>query len=175
MTRSANEIMGLAQKAASGAGFPPEQAARFGQAAVAYLAAGQPPDALLTALRDPADSPLLRLPLLMDDVLRALSLTGPEVELTLHPGDEALATAYARLLPLRMTACTVVEADGEAGQARLRVAADTDTPARLRFPPRIEAPQSLIEALGQLAARTYVPASEASRLAGAGAGNIDND
>ncbi|MFZ7090335.1 hypothetical protein [Primorskyibacter sp. 2E233] len=173
MSRSANEIMGLAQKAARGAGFPPQQAERFGRAAAAHLAANRNPEDLVQALRDPADSPVLRLPLLMDDVLRALSLTGPNVDLTLHPEDVSLASAYARLLPIRVTDCTIVQ--DEDRQPRLHVSADLQTPGKTSFPARIEAPEDLIAQLSRLAAKTYVPASEASRSAGAGAGDIDND
>lgn len=47
-----------------------------------------------------------------------------------------------------------------------------DAPAGLAG---IEAPDDIWRELGRLAARTYVPASETSRLMGAGAGLSDND
>lgn len=62
--------------------------------------------------------------------------------------------------------------------------AKTDEPAILDIclapdataePSGIEAPDEIWRDLGRLAARTYVPASETSRLMGAGAGLSDND
>lgn len=172
MTYSANEIAGLCQKAARGAGFPPAQAETFGRAAAVHLGTGGAPEALTDALRTPSDSPILRLPLLMDDILRGLTLAGPTITLTLQPGDEALAPAYARLLQIKLTDCQVSRiADG---LPRLTVSGDPATRVRLTLPPRINAPTGLIDKLTRLAAATYVPATAASR-AGAGAGNIDND
>lgn len=173
MSYSANEVSSLAQKAARGAGFPPGQAETFGRAAARHLASGGEADALTRALADPADSPILRLPLLLDDILRALEATGPTITLTLQPGDEALAESYARLLPLRYTRCTVTREDD--GLPRLTLTADPGAAERPLLPPRIPAPADLVDALGLLAAQTYVPASDASRSAGAGAGDIDND
>lgn len=170
---SANEVSGLAQKAALGAGFPPAQAEMFGRAVAVHLGAGRATDDVIHALADPADSAILRLPLLMDDVLRAVALTGDEVALTLHPGDEALAMSYARLLPMRLSDCRIQRR--EEAQSRLVLTGDPAVPACPSLPPRIEMPLSVQEQLSELAARTYVPASEASRAAGAGAGNIDND
>jgi len=64
------------------------------------------------------------------------------------------------------------------------VIAETDVPAILDIciapevaagSGEIEAPDEIWRELGRLAARTYVPASETSRLMGAGAGLRDND
>lgn len=173
VSRSVNEIMTMAQKAARGAGFPPHQADRFGRAAAVHLAAGRGPEDLSRALANSEDSPILRLPLLMDDMLRAIDRLGEDVELTLHPGDEPLAPAYAGLLPIRVKECGVLEL--EDSQNRLRVVADPNMPGKPAFPPRIHAPDAFIAELAALAEKTLVPESEASRAAGAGAGDIDND
>lgn len=173
MSFSANELGGLAQKAARGAGFPPRQAELFGAAAVLHLASGGDAGALEQALADPQDSPILRLPLLTEDILRALTLTGPEVTLTLQPGDEALALSYTQLLHVCVERAEIEQAPD--GLPRLTVRADLNTAARPDLPARIDAPEDLVAWLGQLAAETFVPPSEASRSAGAGAGNIDND
>lgn len=170
---SANEVAGLAQKAAVGAGFPQSQAELFGRAVAIHLGAKRNPDVIEQALDDPADSPILRLPLLLDDVLRAVALTGGDVALTLHPGDETIALSYARLLPMRLTDCRIEER--EEAQSRLALQGDPSIPARPALPPRIAVPERLHARLAQRAALTYVPATEASRMAGAGAGNIDND
>ncbi|MGP6088246.1 DUF3726 domain-containing protein [Antarctobacter jejuensis] len=172
MSYSANEITALAQKAARGAGFPPGQAELFGRAAARHLGTGGAPEALTDALANPQDSPILRLPLMLDDIPRALKATGPDICLTLQPGDEGLAESYAQLLPVAYDSCTVRMVEG-LPRIALTQAPDGTAPAAL--PPRIPASDPLVAALTALAARTYVPASEASRSAGAGAGDIDND
>ncbi|SNT00032.1 DUF3726 domain-containing protein [Antarctobacter heliothermus] len=173
MSFSANEIASLAQKAARGAGFPPRQAEVFGAATVHHLAGGGAPTALLHALADPTDSPILRLPLLAEDILRALTLSGPEITLTLQPGDEALALAYTALMHIHIERAAVDQPEG--APPRLVLCADLDTSSRARLPARIDAPADLIEHLSGLAAKTHVAATGESRDAGAGAGNIDND
>ncbi|MBY6112877.1 hypothetical protein KUW09_06950 [Mameliella alba] len=173
MSYSANEIAGLAQKAARGAGFPPRQADLFGAATVRYLADGGPPEALDAALADPTNSPILRLPLLIEDILRAVKIVGPEVTLTMQPGDEALAVSYAELLPLGIDHADVDQTNE--GLPRLTLRSDPQQTARRALPPRIEAPAALVDRLTLLARETYVPASDTSRDAGAGAGDIDND
>jgi len=58
-----------------------------------------------------------------------------------------------------------------------------ETYALLRLPPeertalpeRLEVPEALFSLMQRLAQETYVPSSEASRVAGAGAGLSDND
>jgi hypothetical protein len=173
MSFSTNEIASLAQKAARGAGFPPAQSEHFGRAAVHHLGAEGPIEALIEALADPADSPILRLPLLMEDVLRALPLAGPQITLTLQQGDAALVQSYARLLPIHLTHCTVLT--DEDRHPRLVLTADHTRRGKRPLPLRIKAPPALVATLSQLASRTYVPASPVSRTTGAGAGNIDND
>ena len=173
MSYSATEVIALAQKAARGAGFPPRQAEAFGQAAAIHLGADRPVQALRDALADPADSPILRLPLLMDDVLRAAASLPEPIELSLQTGDEALAPAYIRTLPIRVLSCQVVP--GDEGPARLVIEADPATPAKPALPARITLPDDLAQDLSTLAQKTYVPATEASRMTGAGAGLTDND
>lgn len=172
MSYSANEISGLAQKAARGAGFPPAQAELFGRAAALHLGTGGPPEALTAALLDPQNSPILRLPLLLDDIRRALDATGPDISLTLQPGDEGLVESYARLLPIAYSTCKTQTREG---LPRLLLTRGRDGQSAATLPPRIPAPDPLVYELGQLAAQTYVAASESSRSAGAGAGDIDND
>jgi hypothetical protein len=173
MSYSVNEIANLAQKAARGAGFPPAQADLFGRAAAQHLGAGGAPGDLTEALADPADSPILRLPLLLDDIQRVLPLAGPDLILSLQPGDTGLVKSYVCLLPLRLSACEVMQnADGPP-RVSLSIAPGRRTTQSA--PLRIEAPWSIVDMLNKLAAETYVPATDDSRAAGAGAGNIDND
>lgn len=171
MTHSATEVQALATRAARGAGFPPAQAELFGRACVQHLALDGDAAPLIDALANPADSPILRLPLLLDDVLAAAALTDP-VELTLQNGDAALAPSYASLLPVAVLDTAIVR---HLEQKRLRITLDLATPSRPVLPPRIKVPAQLLVALERLAKNTYVPATDASRRAGAGAGLNDND
>ncbi|WP_425038213.1 DUF3726 domain-containing protein [Primorskyibacter sp. S187A] len=126
MSHSVNEIEALATKAARGAGAPPAQAAKFGQAAVRHLAASRAEAALIDALQALPGGPILQFALRPD---RA------------HP----LGQSYA------------------------------EAQARAAMPARLAPSKALLDALAPLAHKTYVPASEASRTAGAGAGLTDND
>lgn len=173
MSYSINEIQTLAQKAARGAGFPPAQAESFGRAAVVHLATGGAAQPLLDALRNPNDSPVIRLPLLMDDVLRAARVLGEGITLSLQAGDGDLAPSYTRMLPIEVRDIHVEHVPD--APARLHVRADARIRATPKLPARIMVPAELIEKLTDLAARTYVPATDASRQSGAGAGLNDND
>lgn len=170
MSRSVNEIEVLARKAALGAGFPPAQADSFGRAAAQHLALGGAGQALLDALDDPANSPVLRLHLLPEDIRRAVPLTGAELALSLQAGDEAMAPAYARLAGMTVAQSTV-DLSGDIPKLRLEIDPDSN-PSPL--PARLDLEDEVYAALAKYAARTLVPASDASR-AGAGAGDIDND
>ena len=172
MSFSVNEIENLARKAAVGAGFPPEQARRFGRVAAIHLAHGGSEAPLLAALRDPADSPILRLPLLVDDVLRASEAMGDDLVLSMHPGDAALAPAYVATLPRVLKSCGV---DTSGDQPRISLTLGAPRGADADMPDRITLGDDARRHLQRLARNTEVPATEASRLRGAGAGVIDRD
>lgn len=59
------------------------------------------------------------------------------------------------------------------GQSYTEACAARDT--RPEPPPRLTLPEGLFEAFAALAHQTYVPATAASRVGGAGAGLTDND
>ncbi|MCC1491951.1 hypothetical protein [Cognatishimia sp. F0-27] len=159
----------LSERAARGAGFPPAQAALFGRAVVMHMAHGGPEDALLEALATPKDSPILRLPLVLDDLMRILSQMPEGGALTLLGRDTRLALAYARLAPVTLSLDIATRADG----THSLVFAPGDTPADPP-PAGLDPSADLVRALSKLASKTYVPASVGGRH-GAGAGNIDND
>lgn len=171
MSWSINEIQTLAAKAARGAGFPAAQADRFGRAAVVHLAMGGDENDLLSALDDPDNSPILRLPLLADDILRAAEFMGDALSLSLQPGDEALAPAYAQSLHITIAGCSV-EMSGEVPQLTLTLGQGTSAP---NMPARIDLSDQARERLLTLGKNTEVPETEESRLHGAGAGLTDND
>lgn len=160
MTRSLNEVMTLATKAARGAGAPPAQAARFGQAAVAHLCAGRAPDDLDQALAALPDGPIVVLPLALARVCETPDGTGAFDD----AGWPNLARSYVEALPF----AAILNADGI-----LQV--DTGRPAPQMVVHRCNIDAAQIAAWNALASRTLVPESEASRLAGAGAGLTDND
>ncbi|WP_143595893.1 hypothetical protein [Tropicibacter naphthalenivorans] len=169
MSFSINEIRTLSCKAAVGAGFPPAQSDSFGRAAVWHLAQGGAGADVLAALDDPADSPILRLHLLPDDILRARALAGPDMTLSLQPGDEALAPSYARLAGIGFATCQVTRAKNAPPRLNLRLGPDA-----AHLPARVEVSPEVLSTLKELAARGLVPATQGAR-GGAGAGDIDND
>lgn len=139
---STQSIVDLAVRAASGAGFSATQADQFGHATAFFLAQGGAYQELRDALRDTGDSPVLRLPLLLDYIQRAISLAGPDVELTLHPGDETLAPAYACLLPMQLIECRVIRP--EIGQSRLALRTNPGVDAKDDLPKgRVVLPDAL--------------------------------
>ena len=160
MTRSANEVMTLAAKAARGGGAPPAQAVDFGLACLRHLGAGRDPAALHAALDALPAGPILDLPLAFR---RAVEGDG-HAHVARHGG---LARSYTEALPFAHAVSET--ADG------LGVAIDTATPSALPPPGRCALPPVLVRAFEDLAALTYVPETEVSRATGAGAGVTDND
>ncbi|WP_299415261.1 hypothetical protein [uncultured Sulfitobacter sp.] len=162
MTRSANEVMGLATKAARGAGAPPAQAAQFGAAVVVYLNAAHPLDVLNSALAALPAGPIMDIPLALarlaeqaDDGRASGMITG---------FDASLLQSYVGALPF------AAEFDA-AGVTRI----DLNQPSARGHPHRIDLPDGCYAHWSDLGARLLVPESDASRLAGAGAGLSDND
>lgn len=162
MTRSANEVMVLATKAARGAGAPPAQAARFGSASVWHLVAGLDIAVLDAALNDLPQGPIIELPIAiakMAEQATAGRYCGP-----LSVAGAPLAQSYLATLPF------AADIDGQ-GIATL----DLNLPSAPGTPTRIDLSQQAYDRWSALAERLLVPESDASRLSGAGAGLTDND
>ncbi|MEH6519714.1 hypothetical protein [Sulfitobacter sp.] len=162
MTRSMNEVMALATKAARGAGAPPAQAALFGAAAVAHLANGKELQDLHSALAALPDGPIISLPLditRVAETARAGKATGRAAA-----GRTALLQSYISTLPYQAEL-------SQGGGIHL----DLTKPAARIAVRRIDLPADINAQWSALAARLLVPESEASRLSGAGAGLSDND
>ena len=166
MTRSANEVMTLAAKAARGAGAPPAQAAEFGRAAVCHLIAGRDVADLWTALEALPKGPILTLPLAFARFAQG-AVDGVASGTVPGVSDVALAQSYADALPYANTS--------ETGSEGLQLSLEISKPATRPKITRVDLPEDLAAWMKTLAARTFVPESEASRLAGAGAGLSDND
>ncbi len=171
MSFSRNEIAALVTRAARGAGVALGHAEDFG-AAVAQLPTAADFESVLGQLDGPfdvtvAEGPPLQLrgpiimilPMAIDAILAG--------EQTVVVGAQgALAQAYLS----RAKASTGSEMMLANGVLRFADAADHP----LASGP-IDLPKDVVSYLTYFAKATYVPASEASRLSGAGAGLTDND
>lgn len=157
---SANEIEGLAARAARGAGAGVAQAAHFGRAAAMHLARGGAGVDLLAAIAALPGGPLNTVPL-------GLLAGGGGVRIATG-GHDALAESYLAAQPF------TARVTGR-GEGWLDVHLSRDDRRAATLPARIALDAATQQALSALAAKTYVPQSETSRLSGAGAGLTDND
>ena len=162
MTRSANEVMVLATKAARGAGAPAAQAAQFGAAAVAHLTTGRDVALLDGALAALPDGPILTLPLALARIAE-VQVEGIATGV-INEDEDSLAQSYVAALP-----CAAAMTEG--GVVHL----DLNRPAPRSAVARIDLSEQTYAAWTALAAALLVPESDASRLSGAGAGLTDND
>ena len=166
MKVSGTELAALAGKAARGAGAPPAQAADFGRAALRHLAAGRDVAGLRDALASLPDGPILSVPLMLARALECAGSGRPPDPVRAQDWSD-LATSYLEALPFLARATA-------AGQSIL-IEIDPKHPGATAPVARIDLPDDFASALQALAARTFVPETAASRLAGAGAGLTDND
>ncbi|QUJ75356.1 hypothetical protein KDD17_10170 [Sulfitobacter albidus] len=162
MSRSANEVMTLAAKAARGSGAPPAQAADFGQAAVLHLAAGRAETDLLQAMGLLPGGPIMAFPLELQKLSERArdGIARGEVDALGLPD---LLKSYAEAM-----ACAATFAQGT-------LTVDLGTPQPRRAVTRMTPSEALLDDWAVLAARLLVPETESSRARGAGAGLTDND
>ncbi|KNG94101.1 hypothetical protein [Pseudaestuariivita atlantica] len=166
MSFSLNEVAALGTKAARGAGADPAVAAAFGAALVRHLCAGRAAEDIDGALDALPHGPALHGALICR-LMRRYRETQGTVSAPAHV-PQALARSYLDTLPAPPTATFRAVEEGE-----VRYELPPLDPAPL--PDRIEVPTALLTRLNRLAKETYVPNSDASRAAGAGAGLTDND
>ncbi|WP_299917762.1 hypothetical protein [uncultured Roseobacter sp.] len=168
MSWSRAEILALATKAARGAGAPPGQATQFGQAAAQHLGRGRSADDLLRALAQLPSGPILQIPVEISRVM--ISAEGHQsIDASFEVGAyAALFESYLESLPCK-AAITARKPE------TFHIMLEPNVPAPREPLDRITGCDLAIEKMAALAARTFVPESEASRLAGAGAGLTDND
>jgi len=162
MSRSANEVMVLATKAARGAGAPPAQASQFGAVAARHLIEGRETAELQAALDALPRGPILSLPLIFTSI--AEQATRGSAMRPVPKGPAALVLSYIETLPWQT---------GTTHDGMLHI--DLYKPAARCSVMRIDLPDEVYEAWRVLAARLLVPESDASRTSGAGAGLSDND
>lgn len=156
MQFSINEIEALLSKAARGGGAPAGQASTFGKAAALHLARGCDVDDVQIALRALPDGPIILCPV---DLHAALANGGGAMPCNGHE----LLCSYAMALPYLVT------------QTDSGVTIDMHQYDKPKLPARLSIEAGVIDAWKALAALTYVPETEQSRQAGAGAGLTDND
>ena len=163
---SVTEIAALAGKAARGAGAPPAQAARFGAVVAAHLANEKSAEDLMRALNALPSGEIVALPLALDAALASLATGGPAVlELV---SNTSLLESYVGQLPFAAHV-------SETPDGRVCLHADLTKPRAATAPGRVSGCDDLVARMETLAERTFVPETEASRAAGAGAGLSDND
>jgi hypothetical protein len=162
MTRSMNEVMVLATKAARGAGAPPAQAVQFGAAAVAHLADGKELQDLHSALAALPDGPIISLPLEITRIAETAHRGSAQGRITVD--GTTLLQSYVSTLPYQAQVLQGNEINMDLNKPAARIAVQ-----------RIDLSEDAYAQLSALAARLLVPESEASRLSGAGAGLNDND
>jgi|UPI0005951F6B hypothetical protein len=164
MIRSMSEVSGLVLKAARGAGLPLGHAEDLAAATADLTAVEMGLTQLLTALNRAQVGCAYAAPCAIDRVTAGLGsavVKAPKCPLVW----DALVTHAAR-------SGLNVSITWSGADATL---VDTAQPASPRPRGPVDIDDTLWAALSTLAAKTYVPATEASRLAGAGAGLTDND
>lgn len=161
---SCTEIAALATKAARGAGAPPLQAARFGQAAVQHLLQHREVPDLQAALSSLPGGPITTFPRVLDAAL-AQSAHSNSVEIGV--AYSSLLESYAECLAFQVA---LKDCDGTC-----LVTVHANMPDAPAIAGRISGCDALLVQMEALAERTFVPETEQSRSIGAGAGLTDND
>ncbi|MDF1728997.1 MAG: hypothetical protein P1U53_14755, partial [Sulfitobacter sp.] len=141
-----------------------QQAALFGQAALCHLAAGRAEEHLHAALEALPEGPIMELPICLIQAEES-TLAGKEAGPLAPDLPDALILSYAEA-----QACLTTF-----DVRKRQLTTEPALPSPGKMPPRISLSDALADRMHRLAARLLVPESDASRLAGAGAGLTDND
>ena len=173
MKISLNEVGGLVLKAARGAGYAIGHAEDLSRLAMFLAGTGQSLKLVDAALAAGSNAPTVT----WDDAL-----------VVIGAGSNLIAGVIARDALLSGVAKAVMSDEAQVEMAKVLLASEGYVPnadgLTLRMGGASEAPKPsgpvdlddrYFAAWGALAAKTYVPETEASRLAGAGAGLTDND
>lgn len=174
MIRSHNEIAGMVQKAARGAGAPPGQAEDLARVAVYLVRTGQALDCVANAVAEPFgpidvqwDSDCIKVKsgpaIMVAPVVRDAFLSGVNNARLDNPKQTTLIGAT-----LAEAGIMVASQGGDLARS-----IEAPPPASLSGP--VDVPDGLWSIFSDFAAKTYVPETDASRNAGAGAGLTDND
>ncbi|MDG1181749.1 MAG: hypothetical protein P8N30_03360 [Tateyamaria sp.] len=166
VTHSWTEVQSLAIRAARGADVPAAQASNFGNMLTRHLADGRDEAPLSEALK--TQGAIVDLALRVEKVIEAASISSAPVSLSEDaPYLCALLVSWFNSLPCR----TQVQLSGNTMTVTLSL---SEPNARAR-PARITLSAEFYAQMHDLAANTYVPDSEASRMGGAGAEQMGLD
>lgn len=170
---SLNEVAGLVQKAARGAGVPLGQAEDLARTAFYLAGIGSDLHPITLALQEPMPPVDIRWDnRTMTVISGPVVLVGPIVRDAFAMGYETATLADMAHAPL---VAAYLAADGVAqAWAGLTISRSETEILPVKYK-HVSVPDSDWAIWNALAARTYVPESDASRLAGAGAGLTDND
>ena len=164
--KSWTEIQALAVRAATGARVPRAQALAFGGMLARHLADGGAEAPLSKALETPTT--ILALAHHVETMIETASVSGRAVSIRQEDaGQRALLISWLASLPCQ----AVITASGP----EIHAALSLSEPSARGRPARIAIGSDLFKQMQILAARTYVPDSDASRTSGAGAGLMELD
>ena len=174
MIRSQNEIAAIIQKAARGAGAPPGQAEDLARTALYLVQTGAGLESVAAALCDPFDPVDVQWD---HDCIKVRS--GPAIMIAPVVRDAFLGgvdsarldhTAHAPLIRAALAEAGIMVAGNDTDLVRI-----SGTPPAGKVVGPVDVPDTLWSVFADFAARTFVPETDASRIAGAGAGLSDND
>ncbi|WP_299742754.1 hypothetical protein [uncultured Tateyamaria sp.] len=160
------EVQSLGVKAASGAGVPPAQALAFGAMLARHIADEGPQGAVAAALSTPEK--IVALAHRVETIVEAASVTA-------RPVDAVEDDAGTRAMLVSWLAALPCKAELDIAGPKVRISLSLSEPSARTRPERLHLDPSLSKQLDVLAAKTYVPDSDASRSGGAGAGLMELD
>jgi hypothetical protein len=168
-----NEVQGLVQKAARGAGIPVGQAEDLGRIASFLAGTGSSIAPITAALQEPIHAVDVRWADGRVDVIKGpAALIAPIIRDAFAMGCQTAVlndTAHAPLVGAFLAQSGIAQKwDG-------KTVTPSDTTILTPACKAVTIPQTDWQIWLDFAARTYVPQSDASRLGGAGAGLNDND
>ena len=156
---SLNEVQMVLTKAARGCGAGAGRAARFGLGAVNHLCMGGDIAPITKAFADLPEGPIVEYTAFIQQ-----GLSEAIDDKAYFPKGNGLWEGYVHALPYQIERCSEAGFVVHLGKVEKR-----PTPARLEIDPQD------LENWKKLAAKTFVPETDQSRLSGAGAGLTDND
>ena len=160
------EVQNLGVKAASGAGVPPAQALAFGAMVARHVADDGPQGPVAAALSAP--DTIVGLAHKVETIVEAASMSSKPVRVGEDDaGTRAMLVSWISGLPCK--------SELEVAGAKLRIVLSLTEPSTRGRPDRLHLEPSLAAQMTDLAAKTYVPDSDASRAGGAGAGLMELD
>ena len=160
------EVQTLGVKAASGAGVPPAQALAFGAMVARHVADDGPQGAVATALSEPER--IVGLAHTVETIVEAASMSSKPVSAKEEdPAMRAMLGSWISGLPCK--------SELDVAGSKLRINLSLTEPSTRGRPERLSLEPALAALMTELAAKTYVTDSDASREGGAGAGLMELD